>query len=68
MLQQLLALDAEESSRSHRQSRGLRGVRRRRPSWRSITLPRARTTKARMVAEDMCDMFGGEGLDPGRAR
>ncbi len=56
MLQQLLTLDAEESSRSDRQQRGLRGVRLAQTKLAVFYLAAGEEERARMVAEDMCDM------------
>lgn len=56
MLQQLLALDAEESSQSHRQRRGLRGVRLAQTKLAVYYLAAGEEAKARLVAQDMCDM------------
>jgi hypothetical protein len=56
MLQHLLTLDAEESSRSDRQRRGLHGVRLAQTKLAVFYLAADEEAKARMVAEDMCDM------------
>jgi hypothetical protein len=56
MLQQLLSLDDQESSRSHRQQRGLRGVRLSQTKLAVYYLAVGDEAKARMVADDMCEM------------
>jgi hypothetical protein len=56
MLQKLLTLDAEESSRSDRQHRGLHGVRLAQTKLAVFYLAVGEEAKARMVAEDMCEM------------
>jgi hypothetical protein len=56
MLRQLLALDEEHATRSHRQSRGLRGVRTAQVRLAVYYLAAGEESKARMIAEDMRDM------------
>jgi len=56
ILRQLLDLDAEVSTESHRQRRSLRGVRRAQAKLAVCYLSAGDEGKARMIAEDMRDM------------
>lgn len=53
ILRQLLALDAEEQTHSHRQQRGLRGVRTAQARLAAYYLAAGEGDKARMIADDM---------------
>jgi len=56
MLRELLALDAEEASQTHRHYRGLRGVRKAQTRLAVYYLSQGEEGKARMIADDMSDM------------
>lgn len=56
MLRQLLVLDQEEATRSHRQRRGLRAVRMAQTRLAVYYLAAGEESSARVIAEDMRDM------------
>jgi len=56
MLRELLALDAEEASQTHRHFRGLRGVRKAQTRLGVYYLSEGEESKAAMIADDMSDM------------
>jgi len=56
MLRELLALDAEDASQTHRHYRGLRGVRKAQTRLAVYYLSEGEEMKARLIADDMSDM------------
>jgi len=56
MLRELLALDAEDASQTHRHYRGLRGVRKAQTRLAVYYLSKGEEMKARLIADDMSDM------------
>ncbi|NGP52888.1 DUF2254 family protein [Thioalkalivibrio sp. XN8] len=56
MLRELLALDAEEASHSHRHYRGLRGVRKAQIRLGVYYLSEGEEQRAQLIADDMADM------------